>query len=369
LKLKIVQLIQKPQLRGAEIFASQLSTHLSNDGHEVVVISLVPGDAILPFNGRIIKLDRPLSKRLIDVGGWRQLAKHIREIDADVVQANAGDTLKFAVFSKVMFGWKAAIVFRNANKVSDFLNSRLKRIFNRFLVGRTTHVISVSELCRQDFIRTYSFDAAKTTTVPVGIELSPVKGVVPEDLKPIFNNSIILVNVASFVPEKNHVGLLRIMKRLLEYRTDLRLLFIGDGKLKASIQEEVARMNLTDHIFFAGYRKDVLSIVKSARLLLLPSIIEGLPAVILEAMYCGTPVISYDVGGIAEIIKPGETGWLVKSGNEEAFVETIRSVLGSNEIEPLQRKAHEMVVNEFNNSSIAKRFADVYKSVVKDNVR
>ena len=331
------------------------------------MVSLLAGDAVLPFRGDVIKLNRPQRRRLIDIAGWRQLAEHIRWINPDIVQANAGDTLKFAVFSKLFFQWKAPIVFRNANKVSDFLHSTPQFIFNKFLVSRVSHVISVSDLCRQDFIKTYSLDATKTITVPGGIELEVLGDSVPDDLKHVFASGDTLVNVASFVPEKNHSGLLRIMKRLLEYDTNLKLLLIGDGKLKSHIEQQVLDMNLSDHVFFAGYRNDVLSIVRKAKALILPSLIEGLPAVILEAMYCRTPVISYDVGGIPEILKLNETGWLVKKGNEEAFAAAVRDALTSAYTETIKAKAYDLVVREYNNRTISRRFFDVYRSVIHLN--
>jgi glycosyltransferase involved in cell wall biosynthesis len=361
--LKIIQLIQKAQLRGAEIFASQLSNHLNAEGHEVHMVSMFRGNAILPFKGNLINLDRAAGKRMMDIQGWRLFAIHIRNINPDVVQANAGDTLKFAVFSKLFFGWKAPIVFRNANKVSDFIDSLPKLIFNKFLVNRVSHVISVSELCRQDFINTYSFDAKKTTTVPVGIEIEALEDSPPADLRHFFTRGNTLVNVASFVPEKNHAGLLRIIKRLLENDTDLTLLLVGDGKLKASIQQQVLEMKLSKHVFLTGYRKDVLSIVKNAKALILPSLIEGLPAVILEAMYCRTPVVSYDVGGVPEVIKSHGTGWLVKKGNEEGFAAAVREALTSAYMDTIKQNAHDLVVSEYNNRTISRRFLDVYFNV------
>ena len=72
--MRIIQVIQKPQLRGAEIFASQLSNHLMEEGHEVIVICVMAGTAKLPFKGKVIYLNRPVSKRFLDVSGWRQLA-------------------------------------------------------------------------------------------------------------------------------------------------------------------------------------------------------------------------------------------------------------------------------------------------------
>jgi L-malate glycosyltransferase len=180
--LKILQLIQKPQLRGAEMFASQLSNQLVEAGHQVLLVSLLPGTSQLPFKSDHINLDRPLSKRFIDWQGWNQLAKEIKTFQPDVVQANAGDTLKFAVFSKLFFGWNTPIVFRNANKVSDFITSTPKLLFNKFLVSNVQHIISVSELCRQDFVKTYTYNDSKTTTVPIGINLQQVNRTIPPDL-------------------------------------------------------------------------------------------------------------------------------------------------------------------------------------------
>lgn len=359
--MKILQLIQKPQLRGAEVFASQLSNHLRANGHAVQMISLLPGDDNLPFSGNLIKLNRPQLKRLIDVRGWWQLAQHIREIQPDVVQANAGDTLKFAVLSKLIFRWKIPIVYRNANKVSDFITSRIKLVFNRFLVGKVTHVISVSELCRQDFIRTYSFKEERTTMIPIGIELASIDGSVPSELRSFFATGNVLVNVASFVREKNHIGLLRIVKRLRESGDDVKLLLIGDGHLRPWIQEQVTEMNLGDAVLFTGYRNDVLSLVSNAKAFVLTSLIEGLPGVILEAMYCRTQVIAYDVGGISEVVKSNETGWLIEPGDESAFASAIRKVLSMRIPNPATERAYELVVSDYANTEIAKKFSQVYR--------
>jgi L-malate glycosyltransferase len=290
--LKILHLIQKPQLRGAEMFASQLSTHLQEAGHDVLLVSLLTGNAQLSFSGNHISLQRPLAKRFIDVQGWRLLAQHIQEFKPDVIQANAGDTLKYAVFSKLMFGWKAPIILRNANKVSDFINTTPKLLFNRFLVSRLHHVISVSELCRQDFIDTYSYNPTAITTVPIGIELPHLQESLPSDVKSFFQQGKVLLHVASFVPEKNHAGLLRIMKNVLAVNKTIQLLLVGDGKLRVEIEKQIQTEKLRDNVHVLGYRHDVLSLMQHASACVLTSLIEGLPGVILEAMYCQSPVSS-----------------------------------------------------------------------------
>lgn len=362
--MKILQLVQKPQLRGAELFASQLSNHLRDAGHEVKIVCLVPGPANLPFKGETIKLDRPLSRRFFDPQGWRQLADLIKSFQPDVVQANAGDTLKFAVFSKLMFRWKAKLVFRNANKVSDFVNTWPKLVLNKFFVSRLDHVISVSELCRQDFVKTYTFPSGKTTTVPIGIETVDVSLDLPQDLKHIFNRGKVLVNVASLVAEKNQQALIRIAAHLKQHHPGIRIVIIGDGRLRESIQAQITSASLEDVVFLLGYRTDVLTIMSHAHALVLPSLIEGLPGVILEAFYCKLAVIANDVGGISEVVKPRETGWLIKKGDEEAFLQAIVESLASTEkISQMRDQAYEMVIESFTNEAIAKRFTQAYQKL------
>lgn len=365
--MRILQVLQRPQLRGAEIFANQLSNHLLDLDNEIIIVYLAKGDEVLSFRGNVKILNRPLSRRLLDVRGWKALSHIVKQFNPDIVQANAGDTLKFAVFSKLFFGWPAHIIFRNANKVSDFIDSWLKKIFNKFLVSRVQHVISVSENCRQDFINTYSYLAHKTTTITIGIEQQPILSSLPEELKMIFGTGKVIAHVGSFVPEKNHKGLIRIMAPLLKSDGGLKIVLLGDGKLRNDIEDYAKAMHVRDQIYFLGGRSDVLSIILHANVLVLPSQIEGLPGVLLEAMYCRVPVVAYDVGGVSELVKHGETGWLVRKNDEGGFLKAVTDVLDGINVEPIKENAYRLVVEQFDNREIAKRFEGVYRQVLGNN--
>jgi glycosyltransferase involved in cell wall biosynthesis len=365
--LKILQLIQKPQLRGAELFACQLSNHLVDAGHEVLMIALMPGTAKLPFKGELVVLGRSSSKRLIDFEGWKQLSNLIRKFNPDIIQANAGDTLKFSVSSKLFFRWNIPIVFRNANKVSDFITSMPKLLLNKFFVSRLSHVISVSELCRLDFIKTYSFPASKTTTGPIGIEQVPIDSNVPSDLASVLGHGNVLVNVASLVPEKNHAGLLRIARSLLDRKIQFKILIIGDGRLRDSIQQQIKTLGLADHVILLGYRNDVLQIMKNAQALVMPSLIEGLPGVILEAFYCRLPVIANNVGGISEVVTK-DTGWLTEKNDEKSFMSAVEEMVSDpREKNRRVENAFQLVNQDYTNKGIAQRFIKAYEFILTDN--
>ena len=363
--MKVIQLIQKPQLRGAEMFASQLSECLQSEGHEVTMLTLFPGNAKLPFNGRFVNLNRPAKSRFFDYSGYKQIAQLIKTEKPDIIQANAGDTLKYAVFSKLLFGWKTPIVFRNANKMGDFINSFAKKIFNKFLVKNVSYVVSVSQNCETDFKQTFTYSPEKITTVPIGINKFNLSGKIPEDLKHIFVNTNILVNVGSLVPEKNHRGLLQIFKQTKKIFPQTKLIIIGDGFLRKELEKYAADNSIDSDIYFLGYRTDVVDIIASADAFVMPSHIEGLPGVILEAFYCRTPVIANNVGGIGEVVIPNKTGWLIDKDRPDEFIKAITECFTNKQkSEIYAENAYKLVTHEYMNSQLTHKFISAYKKLL-----
>jgi len=363
--VKIIQLIQKPQLRGAEIFACQLSNHLELQGHEILVVTIFQGDSSLPFNGKVVGLDRPINKRFIDIKGWSMFDRIVNEFNPDIVQANASDTLKFAVSSKILYSWKQPIVYRNANKMGDFITTKLKWKLNNFYVSKVAYVISVSRECEKDFIKTFSFPQNKIRTVEIGVEEQSLGGI-PEDLLKIFKRGPVITHIGGFVPEKNHEGLINIFERCLNKFPETQLLLMGKGNLEMKIKSKVNELGIQRNVHFLGYRNDVLNILYHSKAFVLPSLIEGLPAVILEAMYCETPVVAYNVGGIGEVVVQGETGWLVEKNEEAEFQEQLEEILNGNENIPDRIKtAKNIISDKFLNKQIAARFVKCYSGVLK----
>lgn len=359
--LKIVQLIQRPQLRGAEIFACQLSNHLISEGHEVKLVCLFKGIIQLPFAGEIIYLNRDEKNRFWDVKGWKIFNEIIKNFHPDLIQANAGDTLKFAVSSKIFFRNNIPVIFRNANKMGDFINLPIKKVLNKFYLSKVSLVISVSEICREDLMKTFQFPAKKISTIEIGVESNPMIEV-RRDLDMIIQNKKVIVNIGSFVPEKNHEGLLRIFAEVHKKHPDSILLLIGKGKLEKKIKQQVSKLNLEDQVYFLGYRNDVLNILKKADVFVLPSLIEGLPGVLLEAMYCRLPLVTYNVGGVSEIIT-SKTGILIEKNKEQNFIDAISGILKTRD-ETMVKKAYQLVTNKFNNDRITKRFIRSYQKLL-----
>ncbi|UJP64163.1 glycosyltransferase family 4 protein [Mongoliitalea daihaiensis] len=357
--MKILQLIQKPQRRGAEIFAAQLATNLQAIGHQVLLVSIFEGEADLPFSGECIQLKRPIKRRLYDWSGWRDLTKIIKDFQPDIVQANAADTLKFAVFSKLFFRWKTPIVYRNANQMGDFIRNSFHHVFNQFLLNRIQGIASVSRASLRDLNRTFKTPTIPHQVIPIGIDL--------QELQDKLNQSVdvklkkpFLLQLGGLVPEKSPIGMLEIVHTLQD--TSFDLVFMGNGPLKAALELKAQELNLADRIHFLPNQPNPFPILTQAKAVVMPSKIEGLPAVILEAMALQIPVIAYGVGGIPEVLNE-QTGYCIPPGDSQAFVQAIHACLYSDNTSKLNN-AQKLVLENYTLAKVAKQFEDFYRELL-----
>lgn len=362
--MKILQIIQRDQLRGAEIFACQLSEALQQLGHEVDVLILFGKKTNgLQFNLPFYCLEANEQKRLFDFKGYHALSQFVIKGKYDIVQANAGDTLKYTTLSKKIFGWPNPLYFRNANKISGFLTTSLKKIFNRWLMKEVDFVASVSNECMLDFLTLYPSFSNRIASLPIGTKIN--ENVSVSMISDLDIKKPALLHVGSFVPEKNHLGLIEIFSEVLQKHPSATLYLIGEGRLRLKIEQLVKEKKLTEKVVFLGKRNDVDSIMKLCDILLLPSLIEGLPGVILEAFANRLSVIAYDTGGIKEVVIPEYTGYLIAKNDPTNFVNAIDEQL-QNPCTKIVDNAYNLVHSNYTITAVAKKFNEFYLTTKKD---
>lgn len=363
--MRIMQLITARQFRGAELFACQLSQELVRQGHELIFVSLYTceNQEFVPEGLRYIDLSGSKSGRF-NVGLLWKLYKAIRKFKPQIVQANAGDTLKYGAAVKLFFP-RFKLVFRNASTISQYINSSIRKSIQGIIFRGVDLVISVSDLSRRDILSLYPFLENRILVITIGVKTTvnltdpSFKEEMPFLSHPVF------IHIGGLTFEKNHQGLLRIFARYIREEKKGTLLLAGDGPLRKEIETTIRESALGAHVKVLGNRTDVMNLLSGADTLLLPSIIEGLPAVILEAFLCKVPVVAYDVGGIREVVKPNETGWLVEKNDEESFLAAMKEVsLGDNHIEPILTNAFLLVKRDYSNGKIAEQFIRTYKNLV-----
>jgi glycosyltransferase involved in cell wall biosynthesis len=127
-----------------------------------------------------------------------------------------------------------------------------------------------------------------------------------------------------------------------------RLIIVGDGPLRREIETKIFKYGMEKFISITGWLDNVELYLNEMKLLVLPSFTEGLPNILLEAMACGTPVLATPVGAIQDIIKNGETGFLLKSNDPMHIAERIIELLNNPELlEEVSIKAYNYVRENF----------------------
>lgn len=150
--------------------------------------------------------------------------------------------------------------------------------------------------------------------------------------------------------EKGILNLIEAMPLVLKERADIRFVICGEGSLTNEVENIIKAEGVETQVRLMGWicHEDVPQYLNELKMLVLPSFTEGLPNVALEAMACGTPVLATPVGALSDIIKGGETGFLLKSNDPEHIADRIVELLGRPELlERVSENAYKYVRKNF----------------------
>lgn len=203
---------------------------------------------------------------------------------------------------------------------------------------------------------------------PVGIDLSkfPFRWQSTNAKCP---NSVKIITVARLVEEKGLQYGIHAINKLLQRHPELHLKYhiIGDGPLKEELKKLVNEQNLGEVIFFLGSMEqtEVIKEMQQAHLLLLPSIAEALPVVLMEAQAAGLPVIATSVGSIYQAIIDGKSGFLVPERDVDALAEKLEYLTEHPEIWPEMGRAGRRFVEEhYNIDKLNDQLVDIYQKLL-----
>lgn len=213
--------------------------------------------------------------------------------------------------------------------------------------GRSRRNLLIRRACRPVIHRyvPMSRDIARWLEEDVGVEPSRVRqlynGVDVETFRPSCRDShagtgcrvgtgtepstVTLGTVGRLDPIKNHAVLLRAFAGLDPHGRDLRLVIVGDGPLRATLEALARSLEIHQRVTFTGNRDDIPDLLRAVDLFVLPSINEGISNTILEAMASGLPVVASNVGGNPELVVDGVTGRLYDPTNADALATALLS--------------------------------------------
>lgn len=189
-----------------------------------------------------------------------------------------------------------------------------------------------------------------------------------DDTRIIFGISIpkgftVLYTVGFLTTQKGTKHLIRALKILKDHGRNIICFIAGEGDLLDSLKQQAENLGISDSVHFLGYQKASYQYLPLVDLFVLPSLWEGLPNVIIEAMASHTLVVATDVGGVSEIVKDEKTGFLAIPGDPEILAQRIERALDLSKEDRVQivEAAYQHIINNFSVESMVKKYTECYE--------
>lgn len=238
----------------------------------------------------------------------------------------------------------------------------------RRALARTDAVVAVCEAACRDACKRGIVPATKARVVPNGIRVGsfqPASTAARRRLLQMLQLPLqtrVIGHVGRLNWAKDQVGLIRAFRRLHEQQPDTALVLIGDGELRAELQQCAADEGVADNVHFLGDRDDVGELLQGFDLFALSSLSEGYSMALLEACAVALPIVATAVGGNGEIVRDGSTGRLVPPGNPTALSDAMLELLRDpDHALALGRAARAWVEQYGSLEAMASRYASLYR--------
>jgi glycosyltransferase involved in cell wall biosynthesis len=359
-KKKILHLIQSLDNGGCENMLLRTLPLLTDEFEHHIITLRALGELAPRFAEKGIPVTTVHWHSFSDISGYRRLLSETRQF--------APDTIITYLFHADMVGR----LFLQRN-VSAIIIPFLRTTYNhpRYLIARilewltkpfVRHYLANSEAVKDFYVRYIGVAPAQITVIPNGIDTDFFDQLAP-DLKlreslSIASEDFIITCVANLHPNKGHRFLLEAFECLWPDFPHAKLLLIGNGEERQSIERMIQSFRSRDAIRLLGRRDDVPALLKISDLFVLPTLFEGQSNAILEAMAAGVPVITTDIPENRVLIVPDEGGLLIAPENSILLAESIKKMLlDTNSRNLFEKNSKEMVKREFRLASIAKKLS------------
>ena len=369
-KFRVLECIRQGQIGGGESHLLSLVENLDKKLYDPVVLSFTDG----PMIDRLKALNIPVhiipSNKPFDFKVWNKvkqlmLAENIDLVHAHGTRANSNVFKAARALQKplayTIHGWSFHVD-------QPFLIKKIRIAGEKFLVSRSDLNISVSvsnQKTGKDTITGF-----ESVVINNGIDQDKFNADGQyADIRKELNipqDAVLSLFLARFTGHKQPLVLLNAFEKALQQNPDLYLLMVGDGDEKQAALEIVKRAGIGNRVVFQNFRQDVPAVLAAADIFILPSLWEGLPIGLLEAMSMGKAIIASNVDGTTDIIEHNKNGHLIElAAMEKELPAAIIAMAGNKERRTaLGVKARETVKYNFNAADMTRKIEAEYNKLL-----
>lgn len=366
---KILHIIGGGEIGGAEELVFTLLKMMDPSCYEAHLICLCPGSfADLVGKEGFPTLTVPMRHRM-DLSKIKAVRRYIREQQIDLIHTH---------------GVRANLIGRPAAKrenipvVTTFHSMlhydydapwkvAMARLLTMYGNHYTDRFIAISHAIKEDLLDMH-IPADKIQVIHSGLDVSKFTSTQnPDKIRQQFgleSDRLTFTMVARFHPVKGHRYFLEAARLLLDNGIKAQFLLIGEGLYRPELEAQVRDLEIGSFVHMPGYYRQVEDVYRISDVLCVPSLMEGLGLVILEAMYFGVPVIASSVGGIPELIEDGKSGILIPPADVQAFYNAMYKLAVNPDLaQSLARQGKERV-KHFTVESMARQVEECYSELL-----
>jgi glycosyltransferase involved in cell wall biosynthesis len=351
-RVKVLRVIARLNVGGPALHVAYLTAGLRERGYDTTLVAgtLARGEDSMAFVASdldvqvvtIPQLGREISP-LRDLMATLRLARLIRRERPQIVHthtAKAGTVGRLA--ARLARGRQRPVVVHTFHGhvlrgYFDPIRSRIFAWLERWLARQSTALIAVSPQVRDDLVALGVAPAEKFTVIRLGIELE--ERVAGKDGRAdtrrylgIPPDRFAVGWIGRMTAIKNTEDVLSAFKLLRDLGVDATLCMVGDGPDRPQLERRAHELGIMRDTLFLGYQQDVAPLYAAFDALVLPSSNEGTPVSVIEALAARTPVVATRVGGVPDVVREGEDGFLVETGNTEALAERLARLASDPEL-------------------------------------
>ena len=372
-KIKVMQITHDLAIGGLQQVVVNLCKFINKDKFEVSVLCLRTlgpfVDEVRQMGIKVHFLSQPQNST--DYSSFLKVARVLRKEEIDIIHTHNTQPFVDGTLGALLSGRRITIV--HTDHARDFPDKRRYMFAEWFMSHFAYKVVGVSEHTCQNLIKYEKMSPKKVLTILNGIDGSKFDIQIDKEKKkkalgltgydPIIGLGVRLTE------QKGITYLLKAMPIVIKEFPKVALIIAGRGHLEDELRKEAQTLGIENRVYFVGPRLDIPELLKLFDLYVLPSLWEGLPMVLLEAMAAGCPIVATDVGGVSTAIKNGVNGSLVSPADPASLGLEIIRLLGNRNIRS------KYVINglkifrkEFSAKTMSKKYEHLYAKANRKKV-
>lgn len=349
---------------GAEVMLLHLAEELRRRGHFVLPVGPESGSGWLAerFREREFEPATFTLRSPVDVRCWRGLVALLRDRRIDVVHSHEFTMGVYGGFAANSLALPHIITMHGGRYYAERWR---RRTALRWAAGRSRALVGVSDATADDLRRTLSSVADRVRVVPNGIPFVAGNRAGARASLGLGDAKRLILAVGNLYPVKGHDVLLRAFAMIANEpeSSAWSVAIAGRGEAEASLRQLAAELGIADRVQLLGLRSDVPDLLAAADLFVLPSRSEGLPLALIEAMGASLPIVSTEVGGIAEVVTRDVEAVLVPPENPAHMAKALTNMIGDPESrQALGRAARQRATSAYSVESMGDRYEALYNA-------